>query len=134
MNNNTIQEGKVYTFRKLNSTDMFLMFKVIKKIGIKEFADCFSNNDVQKLMSGKDKNVTAIGISVMLDLVDVVVGNLSKCESEIYELLSQTSNLTVDQIKELDIITFTVMVLDFVKKEEFKDFIKVVSESFKLAK
>ena len=133
MNNNTIQEGKVYTFRKLNSTDMFLMFKIIKKIGIKEFSDCFSTNDVQKLMSGKD-NVTAIGISVMLDLVDVVVGNLSRCENEIYELLSVTSDLTIDQIKEMDIVAFTEMVLDFIQKEEFKDFIKVVSKSFKLEK
>ena len=133
MNNNTNQEGKVYTFRKLNSTDMFLMFKIIKKIGIKEFADCFSTNDVQKLISSKD-NVTAIGISVMLDIVDVVVGNLSQCEKDIYELLSVTSDLTIDQLKEMDIVSFTEMVLDFIKKEEFKDFIKVVSRSFKLEK
>ena len=133
MSNNTIQKAKAYAFRKLNSTDMFLMFKIIKKIGINEFADRFGKDEMQKLVSGKD-DATAIGISVMLDLVDIIVGNLPKCEGEIYELLSKTSDLTVDQIKEMDIATFAGMVLDFIKKEEFKDFIKVVSESLNLAK
>ena len=133
------QEGGIYTFRKLNSTDTFLMFKIISKIGINEFAECFNKDNVKNMIqkySGKgdtnDKGLAVIGMSVMFDLVGIITSNLHKCENEIYQLLSNTSNLTVEQVKTLDFTVFTEMVIEFIKKEEFKDFIKVVSKSFKL--
>lgn len=132
------QEGditmeKVYTFRKLNSTDTFLMFKIIGKIGINDFAKSIDTDAVKDLVkNGNAENAaTAVGISVILGMADVIFRNLPKCETEIYEMLSRTSNLTVDQVKELNFGTFTEMVIDFIKKEEFKDFIKVVSRLFK---
>ena len=131
-----ITTEKVYTFRKLNSTDMFLMFKIIGKIGINEFTECFGKDAVKEMMKKfTGGNVTTlVGISVTLEMVNVIVGNLPKCENEVYEMLSNTSNLSVEEIKALDFATFTEMVIDFIKKEEFKDFIKVVSKSFNLAK
>lgn len=131
-----ITVNKVYTFRKLNSTDTFLMFKIIGKIGINEFTDCFGKDAVkqmvQKFTGGNNNNegITMVGISVILEMANVIIGNLPKCETEIYQMLSNTSNLTVEQVKELDFATFAEMVIDFIKKEEFKDFIKVVSKSF----
>ena len=138
------QEGditmeKVYTFRRLNSTDTFLMFKIISKIGINEFAECFNKDNVKKMIqkytaggNTNDNGIAMVGVSVMIELVSIITSNLHKCESEIYQLLSNTSNLSVNEVKELDFTTFTEMVIEFVKKEEFKDFIKVVSKSFKL--
>ena len=140
-----IQEGditmeKVYTFRKLNSTDTFLMFRIVGKIGISEFTGCFEKDTVKQMIAtvtggeAKESATALVGISVILELANVIIGNLPKCEAEIYQMLSNTSNLSVKQVKELDFATFTEMVIDFIKKEEFKDFIKVVSRSFKLAK
>lgn len=134
------QEGditmdKVYTFRKLNSTDTFLMFKIIGKIGVNDFTKSFDKDTVQDLIKntkGAENANTIVGISVMLEMANVVISNLPKCEAEIYQMLANTSNLSVKQVKELDFVTFTEMVVDFIKKEEFKDFIKVVSRSFKL--
>ena len=133
------QEGditieKVYTFRKLNSTDVFLMFKILGKIGINEFAKSFDKDTIKNLVKstkGAENAASLVGISVILDIANAIIGNLPKCESEIYQILANTSNLTVEQVKNLDFITFTEMVIDFVKKEEFKDFIKVVLKSFK---
>ena len=128
----------VYTFRRLNSTDMFLMFKIIGKIGINEFTKAFGKDAIQDMMAslgvGKGKNdmTTLMGISVILEISNIVLGNIHKCENDIYQILAQTSNLTVDDVRGLDIATFTGMVIDFIKKEEFKDFIKVVSRSFKV--
>ena len=121
----------VYTFRTLNSTDTFLMFKILGKVGINEFTDCFNKNSVKEMLTGRSNTATAVGISVMLEAANVIIGNLPKCEQEIYQMLSQTSNLSVKQVKELDFATFIQMVIDFVKKDEFKDFIKVVSALFK---
>ena len=131
------QEGditmeKVYTFRKLNSTDTFLMFKIIGKIGVNDFAKSFDKDTIQNLMDTKGENAnTIVGISVMLEMANVVISNLPKCEAEVYQMLANTSNLTVEQVKGLDFATFAEMVIDFIKKEEFKDFIKVVSRLFK---
>ena len=81
----------------------------------------------------KGDNATMVGISVMLEIANVIIGNLPKCETEIYQLLSNVSNLSVEEVKGLGFATFAEMVLDFVKKDEFRDFIKVVSKSFKVA-
>ena len=137
---------KPYTFRRLSSPDVFPMFKIISLIGVNEFTACFEKDGIKKLiasMTGKNEGVneseneeqfdatSVVGISVILEVANVIFGNLSKCESYIYQLLSQTSNLSVEEIKSMDMIVFTEMVIDFIKKEEFKDFIKVVSRLFK---
>ena len=130
-------EKPVYTFRKLNSTDTFLMFKIIGKIGINEFTGCFEKDTVKQVLAtvtggeSKENAAAIVGISVIFEMANVIIGNLPKCETEIYQMLSNTSNLTVKQVKELDFATFAEMVVDFIKKEEFKDFIKVVSKLFK---
>lgn len=133
---NTVKEP-VYIFRTLKSEDTFLMFKIIGKIGINEFTACFEKDTVKQMIAAvtgdgsKENMTTIVGFSVILEIANVIIGNLPKCEAEIYQMLSNTSNLTVKQVKELDFITFTEMVIDFVKKEEFKDFISVVSKLFK---
>ena len=128
---------KPYKFRPLSSVDMFLMFKIIGKIGVNEFTVCFEKDGIQKLvasMTGNDdKNniASVIGVSVVLEIANVIFGNLPKCEAEIYQMLSNTSNLSVDEVKKLDFAIFAEMIIDFIKKEEFRDFIKVVSKLFK---
>lgn len=130
---------KPYTFRKLRGEDIFLMSKIIGKIGVKEFNACFENDGIARLVAymmgekaanadGEPASITYIAVT--LEVADVVFNNLPKCENEIIQMLSRTSNLTVAQVKELDLAQFTEMVIDFIKKEEFRDFIKVVSKLF----
>lgn len=127
----------VYTFRKLEASDVFLMFKILGKIGINEFAEAFGKESVQRMvgiLTGEDGvgNFTkTVGIAMTLEVVNVVMNNLPKCEQEIFQMLSNTSNLSVEDVRKLDFATFTEMVIDFIKKDEFKDFIKVVSKLFK---
>lgn len=133
---------KPYTFRKLEAPDIFVMFKIISAIGVNEFKACLEAEgfkDLVSKMTGTDVNkeeisdddFLALGASVVLELAQVILTNLPKCEKEIYQILSQTSNLKLEQVKKLDAITFFEMVIDFIKKEEFKDFFKVVSKLFK---
>lgn len=135
---------KPYTFRPLGGEDMFLMFKLIGKIGLKEFNACFENDGIKNLvaqmmgekMAKSDAaeaapSVSVTYISVILEVADVIFKNIAKCENEVFQMLSNTSNLTVAQVKKLPLAQFTEMVIDFIKKEEFRDFIKVVSRLFK---
>ncbi len=130
------ENKKVYEFRTLCSDDMFIMFQIVSKIGINEFKESIKEimsgfvNATSEKGEGNDQQTTVLGISVILEIANVVLGNLPKCKDEIYQILSQTSNLKVDQIRKMDVVTFTEMVIDFVKKEEFKDFLRVVSKLF----
>ena len=143
-----VEPVKPYTFRTLGGEDVFLMFRIIGKIGVKEFNACFEHDGIKHLVAalmgeklakakedeGEDKKETSYSvtyITVILEVADVIFRNLPKCETEIFQMLSQTSNLTVAQVKKLNLAQFTEMVIDFIKKEEFKDFIKVVSRLFK---
>lgn len=141
--------AKPYTFRKLGAPDVFVMFKIIKAIGINEFMACLQGDSLKQIVNnfiesqkegaddqdnqGNNDNLIMMGaLAGVLEIANVIVGNLPKCEKEIYQLLSQTSNLSVDEIKaEGNAVMFVEMVIDFIKKDEFKDFIKVVSKLFK---
>ena len=130
------QAKKGYTFRPLEASDVFVMSKIIGAIGVNEFSACFGSEGAKgmiKAMAEKNDNDSAImaGAAVFLEIANVIFKNLPKCESDIYQMLANVSGMTPDKIKKLDFVTFTEMVVDFVQKEEFRDFIKVVSRLFK---
>ena len=142
-----VEQEKPYTFRPLQAEDTFLMLKIIKAIGIKEFKACFENGGIQEMIaqltSGEQKDgeqkedeqdndsgIVKAGIAVFLDIADVIIGNLPKCENEIFQMLSNTSNMSEKAIRKMGFADFFGMVIDFIKKEEFRDFIKVVSRLF----
>ena len=130
--------AKPYTFRRLDADDMFLMFKIIKAIGLKEFKTCFEGDALEKLVgtfnnsdaTEKENALLSMGAGIALEAADLLIGNLPKCKNEIYQLLAQVSGLPADEVKK-DMILFTEMLIDFVNKEEFPAFIKVVSRLFK---
>lgn len=131
---------KPYSFRLLGAPDIFLMSKIISKIGIREFKACFESEGIKSLIqnmmmeekaNGEDTNIISVGAGVALEIASVILANLPNCENEIYQMLAQTSNLTVEEIKAPgNAAMFLEMVIDFIKKEEFRDFIKVVSKLF----
>ncbi len=136
-----MEENKIYEFRKLKAVDVPIMLKIIKKIDIKKFTDCFNNNEVKKLIketenkveennSTEENNVEDIdyivGGKIFLDITQIILDGISECTNEVNKLLSQTSNLSVEQIENLDFDTYMFMIIDFIKKEEFVGFIKRV--------
>ena len=143
-----VERVKPYQLRELCAEDMFPMLTIIRKIGIRELKDCFSKETIEGLvevfMNGvktkaeegeetQDNTLVVAGISVLpsvLDVADVLLNNIPKCEHDFYKFLANISNLKVEEIKKLKPADFVGMIVDVIKKEEFKDFFKVVSESF----
>ncbi len=141
--NNEIKEAvetadkKAYEFRKLGALDIAPMCKIIGKIGITEFGKCFESETVLNLikqMKGQ-QNAAQIqdiaGLQVVLEIANIIVCHIPEVEKDIFALLASVSGLTVETIKAFDLATFTEMVIDFIKKPEFKDFIGVVSKLFR---
>lgn len=135
--NNAIEEvkEKAYTFRKLTTQDIFPMLKLMNKIGIKELKEDEGFKNLVALLSGSTAKGKAdpakIGIDIFFEIACILTESIPKCEAELYALLSQTSNLGVNDIKKQDMATTFEMIIDFVKKEEFGDFFRVVSKLFK---
>ena len=125
----TTLEAK-YTFRPLAASDVFLMSKIIGAIGVNELSGCFGGDFLDAMRNG-GADASAIGAAVFFEIANVIFNNLPKCEKDIYTMLASVSGMTQDEIKRMDFVTFTEMVIDFIKKEEFRDFIKVVSKLFK---
>lgn len=132
----TVDTAKAYELRNLTAEDVFPMFKIISKIGIDQFKRCFESPDVKAAVaaaSGENgqADLTSVGMSVAFDLASVVVSNIGNCKNDIYMLLSQLSGLDTKDIAALPMVTFFEMIVDVIKKEEFKDFFQVVTKLFK---
>ena len=136
----TQETEKPYTFRQLTADDLFLMTSIISKIGLKKFADVFKNSDIIDALNSDDKadddkadnnKALVVGVSVALEIGEILLGNLDKCKDNIYNLLSAVSGMTVSEIRTLGFATFAEMIIDFVKKDEFMDFFKAAAKLFK---
>ena len=120
-------ENKEYTLRTLKASDVFVMTKIINKIGIKEFKECFNSPDVKDAITGAEtKDVTAVGMQVMLEIATLVVSHLPDCEMEIYQFLASLAGTNPGEIRELPVNTFIDMILEVFRKEEFTDFFQRV--------
>ena len=129
-----------YTLRSLQGADIFPMSAIIKKIGVKEFKNAFQDEEIKDLVKSinsgeisKDAAANQAGMTIILNIVDVVLGNLPRAEKDIYKFLASLSGMKPDEVAALPMATFTGMVIDVIQKDEFKDFIKVVSRLFKSA-
>lgn len=128
---------KTYELRSLTADDVFPMFNIISKIGIKEIKSCFDKEKVGEILKAvsdeedKDALTAEVGVGIALELASVVLSNLPKCKEDIYLLLSQLSGMTKKEIAALPLVTFTQMIIDVFRKEEFADFFQLVSKLFR---
>lgn len=136
-----------YKLRTLCADDIFPMVKIISKIGIDEIADCFDAKEMSEIMEAmkptedeeteKVEENTAdktnelltqqIGIKVVMKLVGLLMKNLGNIKGDLYKFLAGVSGMEEQEIAKLPLGTFTQMIIDIFKKEEFGDFFGVVS-------
>ena len=125
-----------YELRNLKADDMFLMVSILSKIGFNDLKETLTPEKVKDITSafkqgdnGEDMS-TFVGFNIMFSAVEIIMKNLPSCKNEIYSLLASLSGMTAKEIANLDMVTFTEMVIAVVRKEEFKDFFKAVAKLF----
>lgn len=126
-----------FEFRKLKADDVFPMFQILSKIGLKDIKaslDPATVSNIVKSVSGDEKEkqdaAYSVGLTIVLDIANIIITNVPNCKKEIYTLLANVSGMKASEIADMDFVDFTKMVITFVQKEEFKDFIGVVSKLF----
>lgn len=127
-----MDENKAYTLRTLTADDMFPMFQIISKIGIKEFKHSFENPEIIKAFKAEGgTDIESLGIEIAFDLAGVLMANLPVAKDSIYTFLAGVSGMTKQDIAALPMGTFLEMIVDVIKKDEFKDFFKAVKKLLK---
>jgi hypothetical protein len=135
---------KKYELRDLQAQDIFPMVRIIQKIGFKEFTAAFSVDQVKTLLSSaegkkdnkKDKktdgdDVIAIGMSIAMNLADIVISHLGACEQDIYLLIGSLAGLKPKEVAKLPLDVFIGLVVSIFKKKEFAGFIGAVLKYLK---
>lgn len=125
-----------YELRALTSKDIFPMTRLISKFGIEEFKKCFDPKAIQGMVAENgevkgDQLASLVGFNIVFDIAAIVMGNLSRCENELYSFLVSISNLTREELEKMSPAEFMQLIIDVIQKEEFKDFFGVVSKLLK---
>ena len=133
-----MSEEKSYTLRELEGDDMFLMIRILSKIGVERIKLCMEATSVKaaiKIMmddkaetKAKEEAMNSIGIAVMLEIAGAVLECLPDCKEEIYTLLARVSGMKRDDIAHMKLIPLTRMIKEFFRKPEFPDFFTEVFE------
>lgn len=121
-----------WEFRRLDAPDIFPVLNLIKKIGFKEFKECFKSEELKDIAKSGDDSATMVaGATIMFDIAGIVIDHIGACQDDIFNLLASVSNLTREEIEKLSMAELAEMVIELVQKDDFADFFKVVSKLLK---
>lgn len=135
--NTVVEETPKYILHTPKAPDIFTLASIIGKIGVNKFSSLLQKDEIQaiakevsKKKSISNEDISMItGIGVFTEIAQIILVGMPSCEEDVYKLLSSTSNLKLEEVKELDGVTFLEMIIDFFKRN--MDFIKAASKYVK---
>lgn len=128
-----------YELRNPQASDLFVVSKIIKAVGIKNIADCFKSEKLEEFrhkiaergVPATEEEASEVGMLIMADIGELIFEKLDIVENDIFKFMSNLSGLTVDEVRAMDIVEFAEMFMAIIRNPKFADFIKVVLKSFK---
>lgn len=133
-----METAKEIKIRKLKSTDIFMMSKILNEIGFREFKDVFINakKDYEANRKGKkgkesmESVIESVGFTTVLDALGVVIANMEKAEDSIFKFVASLTEEDVSTIENLPPEDFIKLINDIVRGDGFKDFFEAVTSLF----
>lgn len=138
-----------FTIRKPKATDLFVVSKIIRGIGLNNIKECFSSVDVMSLRTSmmeenktvdengnvtyKDFNseqLSRAGVVVITAIGDLILEKMDIIQNDVFRYMSNVTGLQVKEIEDLPITDFAELLMVIIKEPDFVDFIKVVLKSF----
>lgn len=128
-----------YELRNPQASDLFVVSKIIKVVGIRNIADCFRSEEIEAFkakFADKDTPMTEedeykAGMIAMTAIGELIFEKLDLVQDNIFKFMSNLSGLAVEDVASMDIVEFGEMFMEIIKNPKFADFIKVVLKSFK---
>ena len=133
-----MSDTKAYTFRKIKGRDIFKLAKFFNKIDRDSLISIFTENkDLSAIFRDSDmdkgEKLSKIG-GVAVELVGLILKNIETLENDVLELLSEFSDLTAEEVGDLELEVFENMIIDFFKNPQIADFIKRMLQRLGLKK
>jgi hypothetical protein len=127
---------KKFQLRSPKAEDMFLMFRIISKIGVRNIKNCFSAEVLKDLLnstSDKDSEERAksVGMFVAFEIAGVLMEHLDSAKEDIYAFLARISGMKAAEIAEMEAADFAEIVIETIQLEGFRDFFQRVLGLFK---
>lgn len=140
----------MYIKRKLGIGDLMPVIRIIGKIGISDFKKCFAGDTLKNLIQkgaeeqensadekkeeNADNLVEQVGFDVVLNIIDVLLLNVPKCEKELYSFLASMCGVSVEEFLTFPPSAFVDILQEIFAAEEAKDFFSHVSRLLNLEK
>lgn len=140
----------MYVKRKLGIGDLMPVIRIIGKIGISDFKKCFAGDTLKNLIQKEaeeqensadekkeenaDNLVEQVGFDVVLNIIDVLLLNVPKCEKELYSFLASMCGVSVEEFLTFPPSAFVDILQEIFTAEEAKDFFSHVSRLLNLEK
>lgn len=134
---------KKYQLRNPKAEDIFVMFRVISKIGISNIKKIFNAQYVKEIMQSMgeekegqeneegNKNPQTIGMYIAFDIASTILENMENAKGDIYAFLARLSGMKESEIADMEAAEFAEMVIDTIQLEGFRDFFQRVLGLFK---
>lgn len=126
------------------------VIRIIGKIGISDFKKCFAGDTLKNLIQkgaeeqensadekkeeNADNLVEQMGFDVVLNIIDVLLLNVPKCEKELYSFLASMCGVSVEEFLTFPPSAFVDILQEIFTAEEAKDFFSHVSRLLNLEK
>ena len=128
-----------YELRNPQASDLFVVSKIIKAVGIKNITNCFKSDEVEEFRHkiaergapATQEETSEVGMLIMGNIGELIFEKLDIVENDVYKFMSNLSALTVDEVRSMDIVEFAEMFMTIIRNPKFADFIEVVLRSFK---
>lgn len=117
---------KKYTLRELQADDFFIITTILGKIGVGEFKNLFTpeliNVAAAAVLDGDQSLQETVGYNVFFDAAGIILNNMEPCKHDVYRFVSDLTGIPAEKVGKLPITTFFEIIMNIVKKEEFRDF------------
>lgn len=146
-----------YTMRSLSGQDLFPMIKILSRVKAKdmilnlfkkreesrkelekkqkEFLE-IANKEAMEKGEGESEVKTIdedrekeIGMELFADVIETIMCNLNLAKEDINNLLANLCSVKVEEIQSLDMLQYTNLLMEFLGKEELKDFFNCIFSS-----
>lgn len=119
--------------RKLQSSDLFRMVRIINGIGFKTIKDSINVDEINKLRKGMtDENTeeitSQVGVSVVMSILGVVIENLPKVENDVYEFCGSVAGIKPKDVAKMEMGEFMDLLVAIFKMDGFRDFFSRASK------
>ena len=119
--------------RKLQSSDLFRMVRIINGIGFKTIKDSINVDEINKLRKGMtdenaDEITSQVGVSVVMSILGVVIENLPKVENDVYEFCGSVAGIKPKDVAKMEMGEFMDLLVAIFKMDGFRDFFSRASK------